>query len=946
MQRYFGMALLLGALLPLGAAETLQKFLNFDDGEKYTVAYYNGSGLAQFGSEVKLSGDAVNIMLRERKFPLIVYKSPLRAVVSYELKGKASLRLTGFNGKAAWQSPAVALDAAKSMAVIDLTGAGADFKFSGVEVINPDRKVDLTLKKMELVFDAKTLADSVGFAVDCPLAIVRPGDKVPLKVTNLAQAKQELVIQLELKSFYGETVKNEQKLTLDPGTAAKVELALPANVGGYWQIMAVFADKSVQSTALTVLPELPDYTYSKGDFMFGICSHTARWSLKEQQLEALAAARAGANFVRTGVEWGSLQTAPGPINFAEFDQVYNVYAKYDIRLQAMFAFCARFAAPEELQKSEKYSDWSRAKPDLALWRDYVKQCATYYKGKIQIWEIWNEPDLWTFAHFPVTDYLDLAAAASDELRKVDSNITIFSGGFAGLADLPNRRDPEFQLKAMRDGQRYFDVHAYHGHSAFAAFSRQIDDKLLPLRRQAGVKIPWYANETAISAINHNEALQADSLFKKLLFCWSRGAVGYNWYDLRNDGFAAGDPEYHFGLYTNDFVPKPVLAVYHTLAAHFRGATYRRQLELGRGIWAFEFANHGKTLLPAWVESGDGSTLLLLSNVKGEIKYFDTMGNGKIVAVDQNLALAPVGRTPGFWELADSVELKPLVEVLPVLDDGKGKGTVTVKVSNPLNRPLAFHLSVGSAKQQLELAANTAKEVEIAAADLKSSPAVVCEIAGTNLRAELALPVQKATRIPAGTGDYKRKPDFTLTGKDQLVSLTEGDPALRDLAWQGPDDLSAIVFLRMDNEVLELYVGVKDDVQTSDKSGNAIWQQDSVQVALVIPGQDGQWKIGLAQIAGNKPETFIWEAPKGFDPALCAKKIKLSTHRDDAQKTLAYRAKFDLAAFGLTPEKLRQGIRFNLLINDNDGNLRESFMQLAPGISEWRNFNQFPLLVFE
>jgi len=936
---------MLGALLPLCAVETRQTFLNFDDGEKYTVVYYNGAGQAQFADAVTVSGDAANMMLRERKFPLIVYRSPLRAVVTYALNGKASLRLTGVNGKSAWQSPAVALDAAQTQAVIDLTGAGADFKFAGVEVINPDRKVDLTLKKMELVFAAPTVADSVGVAVDKTLSIIRPGDKVPLIFTNRATAKQELAVQLELKSFYGETVKSEQTLALDPGKSAKIELA-PLPVNGYWQLTAVFADKSAASTAFAVLPELPDYTYAKGDFMFGICAHTGRWSKKEQQLEALAAAQVGANFARTGVEWGTLQKAPGPIDFTEFDQVYDAYAKYHIRLQAMFAFCAQFAAPEELQKSEKYSDWSRAKPDLALWRDYVKQCATHYKGKIQIWEIWNEPDLWTFAHFPVTDYLDLAAAAADELRRIDSNITIFSGGFAGLADLPNRRDPDYQLKAMRDGQQYFDVHAYHGHSAFGAFSRQIDDKLLPLRKQADVKIPWYANETAISAINHNEVLQADSLFKKLLFCWSRGAIGYNWYDLRNDGFAAGDPEHHFGLYTNEFEPKPVMAVYHTLAAHFRGAEFRRQLELGRGLWAFEFANHGKTLLPAWIESGDGNHLFLLDNVSGEVKYFDIMGNGKTVATDQKIALAVMGRAPGFWELSGAAEIKPLLEVLPVLDDGKGKETVTVNVTNPLSRELIVDLSVGQAKQSVTLAARAAKEVQIAVDDLKNNKNVVCEIAGTKLRAELALPVQKATRIPVGTGDYKRKPDFTLAGKDQLISLTEGDPALRDLAWQGADDLSAIVFLRMDNEMLELYVGVKDDVQVSDKSGNAIWQQDSVQVALVIPGQDGPWKIGLAQIAGNKPETFIWEAPKGFDPVLCAQKIKLTTHRDEAKKTLAYRAKFDLAAFGLTPEILRQGIRFNLLVNDNDGNLRESFMQLAPGISEWRNFNQFPLVVFE
>lgn len=103
---------------------------------------------------------------------------------------------------------------------------------------------------------------------------------------------------------------------------------------------------------------------------------------------------------------------------------------------------------------------------------------------------------------------------------------------------------------------------------------------------------------------------------------------------------------------------------------------------------------------------------------------------------------------------------------------------------------------------------------------------------------------------------------------------------------------------------------------------------------------------LARLADGRPQSFIWEAPAGFPAEAAARSIRLTTHRDDGKQVTAYRAKLSFDSFGLSPEKLRNGIRFNLLVNDNDGELREGFIQIAPGISEWKNFETFPLIVFE
>ena len=53
-----------------------------------------------------------------------------------------------------------------------------------------------------------------------------------------------------------------------------------------------------------------------------------------------------------------------------------------------------------------------------------------------------------------------------------------------------------------------------------------------------------------------------------------------------------------------------------------------------------------------------------------------------------------------------------------------------------------------------------------------------------------------------------------------------------------------------------------------------------------------------------------------------------------------------ATFGLTPQALEKGVRFNLLVNDNDGRGRKGWLEIAPGLG--RNFEPkaFPLLVLE
>lgn len=45
-----------------------------------------------------------------------------------------------------------------------------------------------------------------------------------------------------------------------------------------------------------------------------------------------------------------------------------------------------------------------------------------------------------------------------------------------------------------------------------------------------------------------------------------------------------------------------------------------------------------------------------------------------------------------------------------------------------------------------------------------------------------------------------------------------------------------------------------------------------------------------------------------------------------------------------PEQLKRGIQFNLLVNDNDGEGRDGWMQIAPGIGEAKNPELYPFIL--
>ena len=201
---------------------------------------------------------------------------------------------------------------------------------------------------------------------------------------------------------------------------------------------------------------------------------------------------------------------------------------------------------------------------------------------------------------------------------------------------------------------------------------------------------------------------------------------------------------------------------------------------------------------------------------------------------------------------------------------------------------------------------------------------------------ISIPVNVATRIADGA--YPAEPQFTLDSRANLVSQMEHNPYTAHRVWSGPEDQSVRIFLASDDTELKFRVEVTDDVHVKSPGAASSFMEDGIQLALAVPGQNGHWEFGFAELEDGSPGTHCWIRPDN----LAEPRTKLAVSARG--RGTIYEIAIPLAGIGAAPEQLKRGIQFNLLVNDNDGEGRDGWMQIAPGIGEAKNPELYPFIL--
>ena len=784
-----------------------------------------------------------------------------------------------------------------------------------------------------------------------PFHLIPPERQGPvLSFHNRSVSAVRLNAELTLRDFDGMAVRKRFPQVLAAGETRP--FVWPEKLGrrGIRYLECRFSDPenpgdlSVWNSSFAVMePAGPTAGAGRG-FIFGVCSHP-NWTRDREvhRREAEAAALAGAGVVRIDFEWWQIEPEKGKRDYTLYDELVETFAQRGVEFEAI------------LGKPPKWAVVKGNLPDYGAWRSFVREAFRRYRGKIRLWEVWNEPELAGFASFNVPEYVELMRIVREEADREIPGATVLSGGFATMAAHGSKKREDFQEETLKRGRGLFDLHAYHEHGTFPQYRQLVDGLFLPMRKRAGVAVPWYANETAITSAGVGEREQAVTLAKKLVFAWSRGAVGYNWYNLRNKGDDPRDGEHNYGMMTSDFRPKAVYVAFNTLAGLLRDHGFVRQIPVADGGMLFEFRNGTERVLCGWNEEfrSAGKRLLVDSDaVRAEL--IDLMGN--VVPAERlgDRLLLPLERTPAFLRLAgaDRVEVAGgVMRIIPPPVAVPGRTLpLEIELLSPVSSPV-------NAKLTLLPPAGLRTESESAELTLKPGEKLVWSTqlsVGGDFQPKLgeAETVMVECRIPAlGYRDRFEQPvvgalplpaRFDLNRKNQTVSLFDADPTKTALVWSGPGDLSAEVRLDASDRELLLRVDVTDDRHCQPFWGSDMWQGDGVQFALAVPGQQGLWELGLSLSDSGGSECFAWSVPNGFDRTAAAAAMRLEAERRGT--VTHYRAAIPLAALGLDRTKLREGIRFNLLVNDNDGEARKGWIAAAPGIGSGKDAGKYPVVV--
>lgn len=246
----------------------------------------------------------------------------------------------------------------------------------------------------------------------------------------------------------------------------------------------------------------------------------------------------------TGTSWADLQSDQDAWNFSRLD--FAVSVSRQLGYSELILTLGRTPSWASQRPTEKsfYGPGAAAPPrNIADFRNYVRTVAKRYKGRIQWYEIWNEPASGGMYTGTIEQMVQLTQAASEEVRAEDPAARVICPSPAKLESL------DWYDRFLRaGGAKSCDILGYH----FYTDSAQPEERIRVIRRvqdllgKHGLRgLPLWDTESGISLGRErprNVASNESHVARWLLLTWASGIERFYWYawDHDDQGFIHPD----------------------------------------------------------------------------------------------------------------------------------------------------------------------------------------------------------------------------------------------------------------------------------------------------------------------------------------------------------------------------------------------------------------------
>jgi len=327
--------------------------------------------------------------------------------------------------------------------------------------------------------------------------------------------------------------------------------------------------------------------------------------------------------------------APSPT-----DSVVADCRRHGISVLGLVGFPPRWAstAPADTERFSLYE------PDPAQFENYCREVAARYKGRVDHWEIWNEPNISVFWEpEPNADaYARTLAAGYRGCKTGNPDCNVLGVSLAGGA-WPRLQFVEDVFAAGGGANMdLLSLHPYRQPRTPEAtdLTGDMQDAADITRKYESPKQLWLTEigwPTQMGRHGSSEAFEALMVPRSFIEAFACDAVDkVLWFRFHDGGWDPSYMEHHTGLVRRDLTPKPAYFAYRSMALALEGQRLARRLDAGLGVRAYVFEGDGKRTLALWAP--DESVPVAVSGLAEGASRIDLMGNAHPVAARDGVSL--------------------------------------------------------------------------------------------------------------------------------------------------------------------------------------------------------------------------------------------------------------------------------------------------------------------
>lgn len=409
------------------------------------------------------------------------------------------------------------------------------------------------------------------------------------------------------------TLKNWKGEILRTGTWPQDEnreLQLEPLPNGYYTLELVSDQQTFNGVRSFVIVPDPEENPRNPEMFFAMdtamswlaCGDPANPRQPDNTFEVVAevARRAGLKMVRERLSWADCEPAPGKFSWHQYLPNASRFAERGVKVSGMYHDAPKWTK----------SNTACFPADLVATYNFAKKVAETFRGKMSVWEFWNEPDLSDFSSEDAWDYASVLKAAYLGFKAGDPELPVAIGGYSGLT-------PYADVLMENGAGEYFDIFNTHCYASLREYPQAIALQLEYLARNGIPDRPLWLTEHGCTMEGHGKAncylpglkahspeqemVVAEHLPKMMVIMQSLGVDRSFFFVLPPYTERGGAKDW--GLMRRDFTVKPGFAAFATLTDKLGDAVYEGTLKLGKGIRGFIYRNQdGRKSLVYWSES--------------------------------------------------------------------------------------------------------------------------------------------------------------------------------------------------------------------------------------------------------------------------------------------------------------------------------------------------------